>query len=109
MKKMQTANRTETHTALCKAIQDYLWYQGGWCFKALGGLGVRRGLPDIHACLKGNAVYIEVKTGEGKLSPDQMKEKARIEQAGGIYIEARSVDDVEDRLVQEGLVLPGLC
>ena len=102
-------DRTEKHTGLCKAIQDYLWYQGGWCFKALGGLGVRKGLPDIHSCVRGRAVYVEVKTGKGELSKEQREEKARIEQAGGIYIEARSVDDVEDRLVAEGLAVPGLC
>jgi len=102
-------DRTQNHTALCKAITDYLWYQGGWCFKALGGLGVRKGLPDIHGCIKGRAVYVEVKTGTGKLSPEQLRERARIEQAGGIYIEARSVDDVEARLVKEGLAVPGLC
>jgi hypothetical protein len=99
---------TALHTATCKAIQDYIWLKGGWCFKALGGLGVRRGLPDIHACIAGRAVYIEVKTGDGEMDKRQREEKWRIERAGGIFILAGSVDDVEARLVAEKLVTPSL-
>ncbi len=102
------ADNTQNHTALCKAIEHYVLYCGGYIVKNLGALGQRRGRPDLDACVKGRAVFIEVKTGAGELSGDQIRERNRIEIAGGIYIEARSVDDVEKRLVAEKLALPSL-
>lgn len=102
------ANRAAPHTALCNAIQDYILWTGGYVVKNLGGLGVRRGRPDFDACVKGRFVAIEVKTGTGELGRDQIKERSRLESAGAIYIEARSVDDVEQRLVAEGLAVPSL-
>lgn len=104
----KTADRTQAHTAACRAIQEFIFYSGGYCIKQLGGLGQRRGLPDITACVGGRAVYVEVKTGQGALSADQRYERERIERAGGIYILAGGVEDVERRLLAEGLVLGGL-
>lgn len=101
------ANRAAPHTALCNSIYGYL--RGlGYAVKNLGALGVRRGRPDFDACVRGRFVAVEVKTGAGELGPDQVKERNRLESAGAIYIEARSVDDVEQRLVAEGLALPSL-
>lgn len=102
------ADNTQKHTQLCKAIEEYILWQGGYIVKNIGGLGCRRGRPDFDATLKGRSVYIEVKTGTGELSRDQKREKNRIDSAGAIYIEARSVEDVEDRLVKEKLVVPSL-
>jgi hypothetical protein len=102
------ANRAAPHTALCKAIESYILWCGGYIVKNLGGLGVRRGRPDFDACIRGKFVAIEAKTGSGELGPDQVKERNRLEIAGAIYIEARSVDDVEKRLIAEGLALPSL-
>lgn len=41
----------------------------------------------------GRRLHIEVKTGSGKLSEKQKAFKAMIEKFGGIYVEARSVED----------------
>ena len=43
----------------------------------------------------GRIVCIEVKSAKGKLSPDQEAFKQNIEANGGIYILARSVEDVQ--------------
>lgn len=101
-------DRTKLHSAVCKAIADYVAYQGGYIVKNLGGLGQRRGRPDFDACVGGRFVGIEVKTGEGVLSREQMAERARIEAAGGLYIQAGSVDAVEAALLSEGLVVKRL-
>jgi hypothetical protein len=101
-------NNTVAHTQLCRAIRNYIVGQGGYLVKNLGALGQVRGRPDQDGCLKGRYLAIEQKTGRGELSVHQEKQKRLIEDAGGIYIEARSVEDVEDRLVAEGLASRGL-
>lgn len=102
------ADNTGPHTALCKAIEHYILWLGGYIVKNLGGVGQRRGRPDLDACVRGRFVAVEVKTGKGQLSGDQVRERNRLELAGAIYIEARSVDDVEKRLVAEGLAIGSL-
>jgi hypothetical protein len=101
-------DNTKAHTALCRSIVRYIFEIGGNAYKNLGGLGQRKGRPDIEGCVKGRYVAIEPKTGTGKLSPDQERERDRILDAGGIFIEARSFDDVEQRFVAEGLAQPCL-
>lgn len=66
-----------------------------------------KGAADLIAILKpaGRALAVEVKTGTGKLTPAQRKYGLAIEHAGGIFVCARSVDDVADRLRQEGFAL----
>jgi hypothetical protein len=98
-------DRTKRHSAVCKAIADYVAYQGGYIVKNLGGLGQRRGRPDFDACVRSKFVAIEVKTGEGVLSRDQQAERERIIAAGGLYIQAETVDDVEEALLAEGLAV----
>ena len=53
-----------------------------------------KGEPDISGCLDGLWIGIEVKTATGRQSPDQIKFQKHITQRGGIYIVARSPDDV---------------
>ncbi len=65
-------------------------------------VGLRRadphtlGIPDILACVRGRMIGIEVKTKIGKQSLEQIAWQDRIEKAGGLYLLARSVNDVED-------------
>ena len=68
-----------------------------------------KGAPDIQGVLKtqwgGQAIGIECKRLKGgKQSTEQKQWQRNFERAGGIYILARSVDDVRDRLVMEGLI-----
>ena len=104
-------NHTAAHTALCQAIRQYLDGVGAWHNKNAGSMYQRDGLPDFscHIWEPGTrrpvSFYIEAKTGKGVLRQSQKDVRAEILQTGGIYIEARSVDDVHDRLFAEGLVL----
>ena len=55
-----------------------------------------KGVPDIIGILPGGIFLgIEVKTDKGRQSPDQLLFQKRLEEEGGIYILARSVDDVK--------------
>lgn len=101
-------NRTVDHNDLVKLIRDYLDVMGVWNKKVLGSLGMRD-WPDIigaipvptgPACL----LMIEVKTGRAKLSDGQKKFRADAEYCGVLYIEARSLRDVQVSLEELGLV-----
>lgn len=52
------------------------------------------GSPDIICVVLGRFIGIECKTPTGKLSDNQLDFKERLEEAGGMYIVARSLDDV---------------
>lgn len=54
-----------------------------------------KGKFDIYACLypSGRSLWIDVKTGTDKPSPEQLKFKERIEQAGGIAIFIKTYDE----------------
>jgi Holliday junction resolvase len=98
-------NRSALHTATCHAIEKYLASRGAWHFRVRGGLGQRRGVPDILAVLGGWAVAVEVKTGVApRLTAQQEEQRRGLEHAGAVYILARSVDDVEAALLSAGLV-----
>lgn len=56
----------------------------------------------IHGKPYGIRVEIEVKTDEGKQSPAQKAFQQRVEDLGGIYVLARSVDDVIRELGMKG-------
>lgn len=70
-------------------------------YKTETGQYVKYGLPgasDILALIRGVLVCIEVKSAKGKLSPNQIAFKEAIEKNGGVYIVARSPDDLEREL-----------
>lgn len=60
---------------------------------------VRFGFPgasDIVAVWKGQYVAIEVKDVKGRLNENQERFKEALEYAGGVYVLARSLDDVTE-------------
>lgn len=63
-----------------------------------GGVYGKNGVPDIVCCYKGRYIGIEAKTYDGTFSGWQRLRKAQIEEAGGICIFAKTVDDVRDVL-----------
>ena len=63
-----------------------------------------KGQPDIFLILNGRFIGIEAKTKTGRQSADQKQWQRNCERGGGLYILARSVDDVRDVLEREGLV-----
>lgn len=61
------------------------------------------GSSDILACIKGRMIGIEAKCGKDRARPNQQRFATALTAAGGLYIVARSVDDVRDALKIEGL------
>jgi hypothetical protein len=101
-------DHTATHNEVVSTIRQYLVWHKAYELKVLGGLGQRAGIPDVLSCLLGRFIAVEVKTGLAELTEQQEAECAKIAAAGGIVIVAHSVDDVEARLLAEGLVEPSL-
>ena len=61
-----------------------------------------KGQADITGImLGGRRVEIEVKVGRDKQKPDQKNYQSVIERMGGLYVLARSVDDVREALKGE--------
>lgn len=82
------------------------WKNSTGALKDATGRLVRYGLKgsaDILACIKGRMVAIEVKVGRDQQRTEQQNFAAAIRRAGGVYILARSVDDVVNTLKLEGL------
>lgn len=77
-------------------IKTYLKSKGAYYFKHHGGQFSQVGVPDIIACYKGRFIAIEVKNETGKTSPLQDINLKMINDAGGIAIVARSVEEVKD-------------
>ena len=79
-----------------RQIQDYLKWQGWFVFYLLQGLGSYPGLSDLVAVKGGRVVFLEVKRPKGgKQSEKQERFQQRLEAAGGEYIVARDIADVE--------------
>jgi hypothetical protein len=77
------------------AIRDYLRWTGWFCFKVHQSLGCYPGVADLYAIKDGRSVWIEVKRPGGRQSDDQAQFQSEVEKHGGIYILARSVEDVK--------------
>jgi hypothetical protein len=56
------------------------------------------GSPDIVCVIGGIYVGIEVKDLKGRQNPNQVEFQSQLEKAGGIYVVARSIEDVEAAL-----------
>lgn len=83
-----------------KQILEYLNRKGIFCWRSNSGrkhnlIFGRKGSADITGLLKdGKRLEIEVKDLKGKQSPDQIEFQRMITLNNGIYILARSVEDV---------------
>lgn len=98
-------------TIIQAKILKYLHSQGYLAFRVNNGaiwdarlkqyrthVGMK-GVPDIICVIKGKFHGIEVKKEKGgKQSPEQFIFQQRLEEAGGVYISARSVEDVAEKL-----------
>lgn len=91
-------------SGLTKSIIDFLTLKGQYAVRINTqgqyneGLKVwtksttRLGTADIHACIKGKHVSIEVKIGKDKLSEDQIETMASVVKADGLYFVAKSFE-----------------
>lgn len=80
---------------LKKTLKKYLNERGAYWAMVAEGAYAKIGDPDIIACFKGHFIAIEAKTYEGSQSDWQKIREREIKASGGIYILARSVQDVE--------------
>ena len=78
-----------------KAVQQYLQLTGWFVYYCLQGLGSYPGLSDLVAVKGGRVVHLEIKTPKGKQSDRQKAFQADLERAGGEYVLARGIEDVE--------------
>ena len=72
--------------------------QAGLCATTWPAWGATRGYPglsDLVAVRGGQVVHIEVKTPKGVQSEKQKRFQRKLEAAGGEYILARGIEDVE--------------
>lgn len=76
------------------AARDYLLWTGWYTFHIQQGLGCHPGIADRYAIKNGVSAWIEFKKPGGRQSDDQKLFQAEVESHGGIYILARSLDDV---------------
>ena len=116
------AKRRQPERSLHKAVADYLdlalppdvyWYpvpsgahmapHHAAMMKATGQL--RAGVPDIGFVIRGRAVFIELKAGKNKPTPDQLQAHLDITLAGGAVGVCYSIDDVRDFLELSGVKL----
>lgn len=85
-------------------IKEYIKSCGGLCYKIHGGdLYQETGIPDLLCCWCGLFFGIEVKDPQGKPSAIQLAQGARIKNAGGHFLIAKSLQDVVDYVKKEGL------
>ncbi len=105
---------TAAHKALVNSILLAISPLGlAWSNDTHGLAYDRRGNPfksgltgssDILACIRRRFVAIEAKTGTGDLSTPQRRFRDAVIRAGGVWILARSVDDVINILRLESLI-----
>lgn len=96
----------ETQKAILELLTLYKifhWRNNSGAYKTASGGFVRFGFPgspDIIAVLPPDGIFlgIEVKDEKKYLTPSQKEFKERLEESGGPFILARSVDDVIDFL-----------
>ena len=91
--------------SIVKAIQTWLalkriraWRVNTGGVPARGGRfkrNVAAGFPDLVCCWQGRFVGIECKTATGRQQPSQKLFQQELQAAGGVYILARSLADVE--------------
>ena len=102
------ANRNAAHTKLVRAVIEYLGYKGipAWESKTQGQWDAKRGVyrkfrgkkgvADVTGVMlgTGRTIFVECKTGNAKLTMDQLNFRNEVETAHALYIVARNLDDV---------------
>jgi hypothetical protein len=94
----QVASLPLKESDIQRQIKDYLKLIGFYVVKIHQSLGSERGIADLYAIKGGLQLWIEVKTPKGTLSEFQKDFRAEIQGHGGIYIEARRLEDIQEYL-----------
>ncbi len=91
-----SSRRTEQpETAIRRAITEFLRLHGWKVARIVQSALSERGIPDLVAIRCGETCWIEVKTPKGRLSVHQETWLQDLEDHGGWWMVARSVEDVE--------------
>lgn len=90
-----TSRKEQPETAIRRAITEHLRLHGWKVARIVQSALSERGIPDLCAIRGGETVWIEVKTPRGRLSKYQEAWLQDLEDHGGWYIVARSIEDVE--------------
>ncbi len=92
---MPPGRKEQPETAIRTAIRDYLTLHGWKVTRIVQSALSEKGIPDLVATREGKTVWVEVKQPTGRLSAHQVAWLQDLENHGGHYIVARSVEDVE--------------
>ena len=84
-----------TETEIRNDIRNFLRLHGWKVVRIVQSVLSEKGIPDLIAVRGGQTVWIEVKRPTGKLSKEQEEFLEDLEDHGGWWIVARSVEDVE--------------
>ena len=105
MKKLNLKCVELTETDIKHQIRDYLRARNIFNFPILQTLGTYKGAPDRIIFFKGKTICCEIKKPSGVQSEYQKQFQVDVERSGGIYIIAKSLDDVISALsrVESGL------
>jgi hypothetical protein len=96
MIRVKSLKRTEK--VVLREVKEYLEITGWLVMRNHQSLGSQIGRSDLEALKDGVTIYIECKGEKGKLSRAQEAFQRKIEEKGGIYIVARSFEDVIEGL-----------
>jgi len=77
-----------------KQIRDYLKLRGYSIIRNQQNIGSMKGIADLTILRRGVVIFLEVKAPKGKQRPDQIIFQKFIEDAGGKYILAGSIDEL---------------
>ncbi len=65
-------------------------------YRANRGPGSRKGISDLVGSWRGQLFCIEIKTPEGRMSPEQKMFREDVIKAGGLHAVVRSVEEIVD-------------
>ena len=83
---------------LTASVKSLLKTAGIFFWKNWGGPMGHPGVSDILGCYKGKMIAIELKSPNGKPTPDQLRFIQNVNDAGGIGFVAKTLDEVIDGL-----------
>lgn len=89
------SHKEQPETAIRRAITEFLRLHGWKVARIVQSALSEKGIPDLVAIRGGQTVWIEVKTERGRLSKHQEAWLQDLEDHGGWWIVARSIEDVE--------------
>jgi hypothetical protein len=102
------ARKQTPESSVLEAIGEYLSYRG-YVFWRMNNVPIfdagkmvframprysQKGVSDFIVLNNGRAIFIEAKSPKGRLSPEQVKFKEKVEKAGCVYLLARDIKDL---------------